>query len=177
MTWWNSDWWWPGLAAFNLMVVGLVLWGLRPKAAPPVGVPPADPNPTAALRAECERLQAAAQTQTERDRQQFQRETFAQLQSLLVQYPSFAPLVHAKPDWPAKNLIGAFAPLQNLVQAWHLEPIGTPWQATAFDPQQHQPDRADIQPGETVYVRFVGYRQGEEILVPAKVSRTLPPVA
>jgi hypothetical protein len=32
----------------------------------------------------------------------------------------------------------------------------------------------DIQPGEAVYVRFVGYRDGETVLVPAKVSRTLP---
>ncbi|MGQ9865449.1 MAG: nucleotide exchange factor GrpE [Pseudanabaenaceae cyanobacterium] len=168
MDWLDSDRWWPVLTAFNLVVVGLILWGLRPKPAPDTSAQ------VAALKAECERLQAAAQTQAERDRQQWQRETFAQLQSLLVQYPSFAPLVQAKPDWPAKNLIGAFAPLQNLVQSWQLEVIGTPWQPTTFDPQQHQPDRPDIQPGETVYVRFVGYRHGEEIWVPAKVSRTLP---
>ncbi len=165
MDWLDSDGWWPILTAFNLTLVGLILWGLRPKAAPPDTT-----AQVAALKAECERLQ----TQFERDRQQWQRETFAQLQSLLVQYPSFAPLVQAKPDWPAKNLVGAFAPLQNLIQAWQLETIGTPWQPIAFDPQQHQPDRPDIQPGETVYVRFVGYRHGEEIWVPAKVSRTLP---
>ena len=32
----------------------------------------------------------------------------------------------------------------------------------------------DIQPEELVYIRFVGYREGEQILCPAKVSRTLP---
>jgi hypothetical protein len=39
----------------------------------------------------------------------------------------------------------------------------------------HQPDVEDITEGELVYIRFVGYREGERILAPAKVSRTLPP--
>ena len=31
------------------------------------------------------------------------------------------------------------------------------------------------QEGELVYIRFVGYQNGDKILYPAKVSRTLPP--
>jgi len=34
-----------------------------------------------------------------------------------------------------------------------------------------------MEPEETVYVRFVGYRQGDQILARAKVSRTLPAAA
>jgi hypothetical protein len=103
-----------------------------------------------------------------------QRQVFEQLQTLLVNYPTVAKAVQAKPEMPAKNLVPLFTPLANLLQQWGYESIGAPWEAVAFNPQWHQPDVPDIQPGEAVYVRFVGYRDGETVLVPAKVSRTLP---
>jgi hypothetical protein len=103
-----------------------------------------------------------------------QREVFAQLQTLLVSYPTVAKAAQAKPEMPAKNIVPLFTPLGNLMAAWGYAPIGEPWAAVEFDPQWHQPDVPDIQPGEAVYVRFVGYRDGATILVPAKVSRSLP---
>jgi hypothetical protein len=103
-----------------------------------------------------------------------QRQVFAQLQTLLVNYPTVAKAAQAKPEMPAKNLVPLFTPLENLLQQWGYEPIGQPWDKVAFNPQWHQPDVPDIQLGEAVYIRFVGYRDGETILVPAKVSRTLP---
>lgn len=103
-----------------------------------------------------------------------QRQVFEQLQSLLVNYPTVAKAAQAKSDMPAKNIVPLFTPLGNLLQQWGYEAIGQPWEEVAFDPQWHQPDVPDMQVGEMVYVRFVGYRDGETILVPAKVSRTLP---
>ncbi len=108
------------------------------------------------------------------DQIQLQRQVFAQLQTLLVNYPTVAKAALAKPEMPAKNIVPLFTPLANLLQQWGYEPIGQPWENVAFDPQLHQPDVADIQPGEMVYVRFIGYRDGADILVPAKVSRNLP---
>lgn len=101
-------------------------------------------------------------------------ETFRQLQTLLVNYPSASKIAQAKPDLPAKNLTSMFAPLDNLLQSWGYEVIGPVWEQVPYDPQLHQPDATDIQPGELIYIRFVGYRHGETILCPAKVSRTLP---
>lgn len=108
---------------------------------------------------------------------QFQKETFEQLQSLLVNYPSAVHMATQNPNLPARNLVALFTPLEQLLHQWGYEPIGQPWQAVVFDPQLHQPDQSDIQPGETVYVRFIGYRNGDEILCPAKVSRTLPQIS
>ncbi|MBF2079532.1 MAG: molecular chaperone GrpE [Synechococcales cyanobacterium T60_A2020_003] len=108
---------------------------------------------------------------------QFQRETFEQLQTLLVNYPSAAHMAIQNPHLPARNLVALFTPLEHLIHQWGYESIGQPWQAVVFDPQLHQPDQLDIQPGETVYVRFIGYRNGDEILCPAKVSRTLPQIS
>ncbi len=103
-----------------------------------------------------------------------QRQVFEQLQTLLVNYPTVAKAAQAKPDMPAKNIVPLFATLGNLLQQWGYASIGQPWEQVEFNPQWHQPDVPDIQVGERVYVRFVGYRDGETILVPAKVSRTLP---
>jgi hypothetical protein len=62
-----------------------------------------------------------------------------------------------------------------LLADWGYEPIAEVWEQVAYDPQLHQADEEDIAEGETVFVRFIGYRDGDTILAPAKVSRTLPP--
>jgi hypothetical protein len=103
-----------------------------------------------------------------------QRQVFEQLQTLLINYPTVTKAALAKPEMPAKNIVPLFTTLGNLMAAWGYAPIGLPWENVAFDPQLHQPDVADIQPGEMVYIRFIGYRDGADILVPAKVSRSLP---
>ncbi|NJN59065.1 MAG: molecular chaperone GrpE [Leptolyngbyaceae cyanobacterium SL_5_9] len=127
-----------------------------------------------ALQQQCLQLREQLQQQKTQLTADFQEATFEQIQTLLTNYPSAQKMVQAKPDLPAKNLIALFTPLENLLQGWGIESIGSAWEQVAFDPQLHQPDEDDITVGEGVYVRFVGYRQGDRILCPAKVSRTLP---
>jgi hypothetical protein len=110
------------------------------------------------------------------DQTQLQRQVFEQLQTLLVNYPTVAKAALVKPEMPARNIVPLFTPLGNLVEQWGYVAIGEPWENVAFDPQLHQPDGLDIAAGEMVYIRFIGYRDGATILVPAKVSRTLPQV-
>jgi molecular chaperone GrpE (heat shock protein) len=128
----------------------------------------------AQLTQECHQLQQSLQQQESVLTQEQRQQTFSQLQTLLINYPSAVRIVEAKPDLPAKNLLALFTPLENLLQDWGYEAIGSVWQEVAFSPQLHHPDVPDIQPGEPVYIRFIGYRQGNTILCPAKVSRTLP---
>jgi molecular chaperone GrpE (heat shock protein) len=104
----------------------------------------------------------------------WQQETFDQLQSLLANYPTARMMVKLKPKLPAQNLMILLKPLEDLWRNWDVEQIGKPWQKIPFNPQIHEPDRDDIIEGESVYIRFVGYRQGDRILLPAKVSRNLP---
>ncbi len=104
----------------------------------------------------------------------WQQDTFEQLQSLLINYPTARMMVKLKPNLPAQNLMILLKPLEDLWRNWNVKQIGKPWQKVAFNPQIHQPDSDDITEGEAVYIRFVGYRQGDRILLPAKVSRHLP---
>lgn len=127
-----------------------------------------------ALRSECLRLREQLQQQKVELTTELHHSTFEQLQTLLTNYPSVRQLVQAKSDLPAKNLISLFTPLDNLIESWGYEPIGKVWEQVAYNPQLHQPDAGDIEVGELVYVRFVGYRDGDRILCPAKISRTLP---
>ena len=133
-------------------------------------------NPTEIeeLRQQCFRLREELQQQKTQLTADFRRATFEQLQTLLTNYRAARKMAEAKPDMPAKNLSALFTPLENLLSSWDFQTIGSAWEQTAYNPQLHQADVEDITEGELVYIRFVGYREGERILTPAKVSRTLP---
>lgn len=126
------------------------------------------------LKQQCARLRSQLEVQSTQTQQDSATKAFEQIQSLLTQYPSVRRMTETKPDLPARNLVGMFTALDNLANFWGYQTIGEPWKQVEFDPQLHQGDVADLVPGEVVYVRFVGYRSNNQILVPAKVSRTLP---
>ncbi|BAU15472.1 hypothetical protein LEP3755_60310 [Leptolyngbya sp. NIES-3755] len=126
------------------------------------------------FKQQCARLRSQLETQSTQTQEDSEIKAFEQIQSLLTQYPSVRRMTETKPDLPARNLIGMFTALDNLMKFWGYQAIGQPWEQVKFDPQLHQGDVADLVLGESVYVRFVGYRSRDRILVPAKVSRTLP---
>lgn len=126
------------------------------------------------LRTECLQLRATLQQQNIELTTEFQYSTFQQLQNLLTNYPSVRQLIEIKPDLPAKNIVSLFTSLDNLIESWDYETIGQVWEQVCYSPQLHQSDVSNMEVGELVYIRFVGYRKGDRILAPAKVSRTLP---
>ena len=126
------------------------------------------------LQRECGRLRKIIKQQKAEIIADVRESTFQQLQSLLTNYPSIRPMTEAKPNLPAKNLIPLLTPLEELLESWGYETIGKPWEEVSFNLQLHQADRDEIAEGDLVYVRFVGYRNGDKILCPAKVSQTLP---
>ncbi|MGF2011979.1 MULTISPECIES: hypothetical protein [unclassified Nostoc] len=128
----------------------------------------------AALHQEGLRLHEELQQQRLELTDEIRSSTFEQLQTLLTNYPSIPQMVRVKPELPAKNLLSMFTSLDNLLYKWGYEQIGKPWEQVPYNPQIHQPDTADIAEDELVYIRFVGYQHQGKILVPAKVSRTLP---
>jgi molecular chaperone GrpE (heat shock protein) len=127
-----------------------------------------------ALNQQCQRLREELKTQAAQVQTDAIAGGFEQIQTLLTQYPSVQRMVASQPELPARNIIALLTSLENLVKYWGCKSIGQPWEKVPYDPQIHQSDVDDIQPGEEVYVRFIGYQQGEQILIPAKVSRTLP---
>ena len=126
------------------------------------------------LRKDGLRLHSELEQQKVELTQELRKSTFEKLQTLIVNYPSIHQMVKVKPELPAKNLLSSFTPLDNLLKEWDYQPIGKPWEQVEYNPQIHQPDTSDIEPGEKVYIRFVGYQHQGNILCPAKVSRTLP---
>jgi molecular chaperone GrpE (heat shock protein) len=177
------------LILVNLLVVIGIAIALRYSKSPNLPASQVEPNQDSgnhgnhgdrateilALKQECLNLREQIEQQSDRLVDAHREKTFQELQSLLTQYKSVRQMVETKPDLPAKNLIALFTPLDNLLQSWQYETIGETWQQVAYDPQLHQSDRPDIADGEMVYVRFVGYKShAGDILVPAKVSRTLP---
>jgi molecular chaperone GrpE (heat shock protein) len=129
----------------------------------------------AELQRQCLFLQAELRQQQEHLKTDCRNTTFEQLQPLLTSLPTIRKMIEIKPDLPARNLIALFTHLDNWLQDWGIEAIGTPWEQVPYDPQLHQPDTEDYTPGEPVYIRFVGYRTPSQILYPAQVSRTPPP--
>jgi hypothetical protein len=129
---------------------------------------------TAVLKQDCLRLKQELQAQRDLINSEFRVQTFQQLQTLLTQYPTISEMVEVMPDLPAKDLLPLFITLDNLITTWQYQTIGVPWVQVNYNPRLHQADSADIQLGEMVYIRFVGYSSGDRILAPAKVSRTLP---
>jgi hypothetical protein len=128
----------------------------------------------AELTQQCQRLREELKTQAAQVRADAIAGGFEQIQTLLTQYPSVRKMVESQPDLSARNIVALLTSLENLVKFWECQSIGKPWEMMPYDPQIHQSDVGDIQTGESVYVRFVGYQKGSRILIPAKVSRTLP---
>jgi predicted RNase H-like nuclease (RuvC/YqgF family) len=130
-----------------------------------------------ALTQQCQRLREELKTQATQVQADAIDGGFEQIQTLLTQYPSVRKMVESQPDLPARNIVALLTSLENLVKFWECQSIGKPWEMVEYDPQIHQSDVGDVGVGESVYVRFIGYQKGDRILIPAKVSRTLPPNA
>lgn len=126
------------------------------------------------LELQCQRLREELKQQSQQLQTDFQNETFTQLQTLLTNYPTVKKMALTKPDLPAKNIVSLFTSLDNLMDNWGYTVIGETWEQVNYNPQIHQADSDDIQEGDLVYIRFIGYQNGDQVLYPAKVSRTLP---
>jgi hypothetical protein len=105
---------------------------------------------------------------------EFKSTTFAQLQTLLVYYPSVRKIVEIRPNLTAKNLITLFSYLDKLLQDWEYEGIGTPGEQVTYNREYHETNDQTIQPGELVYIRLIGYKSQTRILALPQVSRTFP---
>jgi molecular chaperone GrpE (heat shock protein) len=126
------------------------------------------------LKNECTRLQARLETQHQELGYDFRTQAMQQLRSLLVQLPTVRQAAQKNPALGAATVTKLLGSLDNLVADWGYEPIGRVWEAVPYDPHQHQTDGDELAAGEMVYIRFLGYRQGDEVLFKAKVSRELP---
>jgi molecular chaperone GrpE (heat shock protein) len=102
--------------------------------------------------------------------QEFQQASLQVIESWLLQWPTAAHKARENPQLAAVKLLPLVRPIQQLLQQWGVEAIAPVGAGIPYDPQLHQLLEGTAQPGETVKVRYTGYRQGEKLLYRAKVS-------
>jgi molecular chaperone GrpE (heat shock protein) len=119
---------------------------------------------------EYDRLQTQMQQQRETLIQEFQQQTLQILESWMLQWPTAASKAQENPDLSAVKLLPLLRPIEQLLREWGVEAIATVGASIPYDPQFHQLMEGTAQPGETVKVRYTGYRQGDKLLHRAKVS-------
>jgi transcriptional regulator with XRE-family HTH domain len=118
-----------------------------------------------ALQQECDRLLIKLSEQQKTLKAELINEILQKLESLLVQFPTAIYAANQNPSLPARNLILLLRPLDFLLQSWNIEQIGEVGSTIDFDPQWHSLiESAQVEPGQSVLVRYVGYRQIEDQL-------------
>ena len=127
-------------------------------------------NDLAACRQEYQKLQEAMTYQQATLEAKFQQESLETIESWLLQWPTAATAVRQNPQLPAERLLSLVEPVEQLLSQWDVTAIATVGEEIPYDPQYHQLMKGIAQPGETVKVRYVGYRQGDRLLYKAKVS-------
>ncbi len=122
------------------------------------------------LEAECDRLSKQLENQREILQQDFQESSLQILESLLVFWPTAAQSAKEDPQKAAIHIVPLVQkPLEKLLQAWGVEAIAAVGAEIPYDPQLHQALEGNPVLGETVKVRYIGYRKANKLLYRARV--------
>lgn len=124
----------------------------------------------ATLKQEYQRLQVQMQQQRESLTQEFQTLSLQTLESWLLQWPTAEYAAKQNEQLPAVRLVALLQPVKKLVEQWGVEAIASVGEKLPYDPQIHQLLEGSVQPGDTVIVSHVGYRQSDKLLYRAKVK-------
>ncbi|BAZ48067.1 hypothetical protein NIES4103_06720 [Nostoc sp. NIES-4103] len=123
------------------------------------------------LKIEYQRSLLEIEQQREILLQEFQHSSLQMLESFLLQWPTAAQKAQENPQLAAVKIVPLVQkPLEKLLQGWGIEAIASVGDEIPYDPQLHELMQGTAQPGETVKVRYIGYRQGNKLLYRAKVS-------
>ncbi len=122
------------------------------------------------FKQEYQRLEQQLEQQRETLMQEFQQSSLQVLESWLVQWPTAAYAAQHNEQLPAARLLPLVKPVEQLLEKWGVDAIASVGDELPYDPQQHQLMSGTAQPGDTVRVRYTGYRIGDKLLHRAKVS-------
>jgi hypothetical protein len=81
--------------------------------------------------------------------------------------------VKQNPELPASRLLPLLKPLNKLLSTWEIEPIGSVGEIVSYNPQEHElmeSSDSHLEQIDQVKIRYVGYRQRDNLLYRAKVS-------
>ena len=119
---------------------------------------------------EYQRLEREIAQQKDTLQLQFQQDSLQVIESWLIQWPTAIAAIAKNPDLPAERLIPLVNPVKELVANWGLTTINSVGEELAYNPQLHELMTGSAEPGTMVKVRYVGYKNGNELLYKAKVS-------
>jgi DNA-binding Xre family transcriptional regulator len=125
---------------------------------------------TASLQHEYQRLQSQLSQQRDDLWQEFQQTSLQTLEPWLLQWSAAAYAAQQNPQLTAIKLLPLVRPIEQLIQQWGIEAIGTVGSEIPYDPQFHQLMSGTAEPGELVKVRYAGYQKPDRLLHRVKVS-------
>jgi molecular chaperone GrpE (heat shock protein) len=105
---------------------------------------------------------------------EFQQETLETLETWMLQWPTAAAMARNNPHLSAVKLLALVKPVSDLLKRWGVEMSGIVGESLPYDPHRHQLMEGEAQVGDRVWVRHVGYQQGDKLLYRAKVSPLSP---
>ncbi|ACK67289.1 transcriptional regulator, XRE family [Rippkaea orientalis PCC 8801] len=131
-----------------------------------------NPQELESLKREYQSLQDQLDQQKQILEKEFQQSSLEVLESWLLQWPTAAVVAKKNPQLSAVKLLPLVKPITELLKQWNVETNATVGEKVPYDPQIHQllEGSGEVEPGDMVMVRYVGYCQGEKLLYRAKVS-------
>ncbi len=124
------------------------------------------------VKQEYSQLQQQLNQQKETLEKDFQQSSLEVLEPWLLQWPTAAMVAKKNPQLSAVKLLPLVKPITELLKQWNIQTNAVVGEKVPYDPQFHQllEGSGQVEPGETVIIRYVGYRHGENLLYRAKVS-------
>ncbi|WP_267384086.1 helix-turn-helix domain-containing protein [Cyanobacterium sp. uoEpiScrs1] len=124
------------------------------------------------VKEEYKQLQRQLNQHKETLEREFQKSSLEAIESWLLQWPTAAMVAQKNPQLSAVKLLPLVKPIIELLKKWNVETIAIAGEKVPYDPLCHQllEGSGDVEPGETVIIRYIGYRHGENILYRAKVT-------
>lgn len=130
-----------------------------------------DRQELATIRQEYTHLHHQFQQQRETLVTEFQHQSLQILESFLTYFPTAKHAATNNPNFPASKLLPLIGSIDKLLAHWNVTVIGTVGSELAYDPQWHQAIECTPNLHELVIVRYVGYRQQNNLIFRAKVSK------
>ena len=124
----------------------------------------------ATLQQEYQHLQHQFQQQRETLQAEFQYQSLQTLESFLTYFPAAKYAAMNNPNFPASKLFPLVQSIDRLIQQWDVTVIGEIGDRVVYDPRWHQLIEGTANTDELVTIRYVGYRQYDNLIFRAKVS-------
>ncbi len=122
------------------------------------------------LQQEYRQLQQQLERQRDTLQSEFQSQSLQTIESFLTYFPAAKYAAMNNPAFPVSKIFPLLQSIDQLISQWGVTIIGEIGTKIAYDPRWHQLIEGTANPNELVTVRYLGYRQDDQLIFRAKVS-------